>query len=130
MLAFLNVVVVQAFHGRLGWLGIARGFLAFEFPGTPDALTTILGAIGAAVGINMTFLYPYSILARGWGPKHKGLARFGLALSLFVPYVILTSLIIISLAATVHHTQTGYGTILPGNPSPEQFKPIQAAHRH
>ena len=32
-----------------------------------DTVTLVLGMLGAAVGINMTFLYPYSLLAKGWG---------------------------------------------------------------
>ncbi|MCX8157547.1 MAG: divalent metal cation transporter [Verrucomicrobiae bacterium] len=127
MLAFLSVVIVQLLHGKLDLGAILRGFFTFKIPDNPGATTTILGALGAAVGINMTFLYPYSILAKGWGPQHKGLARFDLVLSLFVPYVILTSLIIIGMAATVHNAAAGYGTVLPGNPSPAELKPIQAA---
>jgi manganese transport protein len=127
MAAFLSVVVVQWFNGHLSFSGILKGFTQFRIPDAPGSLTTVLGAIGAAVGINMTFLYPYSILAKGWGPSHKGLARFDLVVSLLVPYVILTSLIIIGMAATVHNPATGFGTLLPDNPTPETFKPIQAA---
>ena len=125
MLAFLSVVVVQVVKGRLDLPAIGKGFLAFQVPDRPGATTTILGAIGAAVGINMTFLYPYSLLAKGWGPHHKGLARFDLAMSLFVPYVILTSLIIVGMAATVH--QPPFGTILGEGVTPGNFKPVNAA---
>ena len=125
MAAFLVVVLVQLFKGRLDVGGILAGFFTFQIPDRPGAVTTILGAIGAAVGINMTFLYPYSILAKGWGPKHKGLARFDLGMSLFVPYVILTSLIIIGLAATVHAPP--YGTNLGPEITSSNFKPIDAA---
>ncbi len=125
MLAFLIVVVVQLFKGRLDFGAILRGFFTFQIPDRPGALTTVLGAIGAAVGINMTFLYPYSLLAKGWGPAHKGLARFDLGLSLFVPYVILTSLIIIGMAATVH--QPPFGTTLGAEVTTANLKPIQAA---
>ena len=62
----------------------------------------MLGAIGATVGINMTFLYPYSLLAKGWGPHHKGLARCDLAVSMFTPFVLVTSLVIIAMANTVY----------------------------
>ena len=127
MLSFLVVVVVQLFKSRVSLAGIVRGFTMFQMPDTPGSLTTILGAIGAAVGINMTFLYPYSILAKGWGNEHKPLARFDLVMSLFVPYVILTSLIIIGMASTVHDAAAGYGTVLAGDPTPATFKPIQAA---
>ncbi len=127
MLAFLIVVIAQLLRSQVSLAGIAEGFTRFAIPQNTGSLTTILGAIGAAVGINMTFLYPYSILAKGWGPHHKGLARFDLVMSLFVPYVILTSLIIIGMASTVHDSAAGFGTVLAGDPSPSTFKPIQAA---
>ncbi len=120
MLAFLIVVIVQAFKAQIDFGAIFKGFFTISIPEGPGSLTTVLGAIGAAVGINMTFLYPYSILAKGWGKHHKGLARFDLAMSLFVPYVILTSLIIIGMASTVHGN-------LPGGTTIANFKPIQAA---
>ncbi|MBN2505474.1 MAG: divalent metal cation transporter [Verrucomicrobia bacterium] len=125
MLAFLVVVIVQAVHGRLSVGGLVEGFAAFRIPDRPGSLTTILGAIGAAVGINMTFLYPYSILAKGWGRHHKGLARFDLVMSLFVPYVILTSLIIVGMATTLH--QPPFGTTLGPEVTAANFKPVDAA---
>ncbi len=125
MLAFLVVVGMQAVRGRLDFGALVRGFFTFQIPDHPGALTTVLGAIGAAVGINMTFLYPYSLLAKGWGPAHKGLARFDLGLSLLVPYVVLTSLIIVGLAATLHHPP--YGTVLGPEVTPANLKPVQAA---
>lgn len=124
MLAFLGVVAVQIVRGGIDWGALFKGFIP-SIPDRPGALTTTLGAIGAAVGINMTFLYPYSILAKGWGPHHKGLARFDLTTSLLIPYVILTSLIIIGMAATIH--QPPFGTILASQPTPGGFKPIEAA---
>ena len=119
MAAFLVVVIVQAVKLQVDWGAVFKGFFTFSVPGK-GSVTTILGAIGAAVGINMTFLYPYSVLAKGWGKHHKGLARFDLVASLFLPYVILTSLIIIGMAATVHGN-LGEGV------TQANFKPIDAA---
>jgi Mn2+/Fe2+ NRAMP family transporter len=125
MLAFLVVVAAQLAKGRLDFGALFKGFFTFQIPDRPGALTTALGAIGAAVGINMTFLYPYSLLAKGWGPAHKGLARFDLGLSLFVPYVVLTSLIIAGLASTLH--QPPFGTVLGPEVTTANLKPVQAA---
>lgn len=97
ILSFLVVVIKTG----VNWGALFNGFFAFHLPENPKQWTMILGGIGAAVGINMTFLYPYSILAKGWGKHHKGLARFDLVMSLFVPFVILTSLIIIAMANTM-----------------------------
>jgi succinate dehydrogenase hydrophobic anchor subunit len=56
--------------------------------------------LGAAVGINMTFLYPYSLLAKGWGNEHKTLSRWDLGLSMFLPFALVTSLIMIGMTVT------------------------------
>ena len=50
----------------------------------------------------MLFLYPYSLLARGWGREHRRLARFDLAFGMFVPYALATSLIVIATANSLH----------------------------
>ncbi len=125
MLSFLTVVIVQIVKSNIDWGRLASGFIP-SIPDKPGALTTVLGAIGAAVGINMTFLYPYSILAKGWGKHHKGLAKFDLFMSLFVPYTILTSLIIIGMASTLHDPVSG-ATILGEGVTTSNFKPIDAA---
>lgn len=56
----------------------------------------IIAAFGQAVGINMTFLLPFTLLRRGWGRRHRGLATFDLSLGLFIPFVVATSFIVIA----------------------------------
>lgn len=56
----------------------------------------MLAAAGAAVGINMTFLLPYTLLKRKWGRRHRDLAIFDLSLGLLVPFVIATSCLVIA----------------------------------
>ncbi len=119
MLSFFIVVVVQVFRAEVDFGAIFKGFFTFTVP--EGSITMILGAIGAAVGINMTFLYPYSLLARGWGKHHKGLARYDLGVTLFVPYVILTSLIIVGMASTM------YGRPVMEGLTPADFRPVDAA---
>ena len=94
VLSFVGVVVVMA--GRLDWGAIFAGFIpdfsllsqpADKFrdiiaqSSNPEYWTnTILGsqrdvmvtAAATAVGINMTFLLPYSMLRKGWGREHRG----------------------------------------------------------
>jgi Mn2+/Fe2+ NRAMP family transporter len=84
-----------------------KGFFGFYLPRTPEGIQTVLGAIGASVGINMTFLYGYSLLAKGWGPHHKTLARWDLGMSMFLPFVLVTSLIIMAMANTLHDPALG-----------------------
>ena len=62
----------------------------------------IIAAFGTAVGINMTFLLPYSMLRKKWGQKHRGLAIFDLSIGLFVPFVIATGCVVIASASQFH----------------------------
>jgi Mn2+/Fe2+ NRAMP family transporter len=103
ILAFLVVV----FHTGINWSELLKGLFGFRIPNVEGAHMVILGAFGAAVGINMTFLYPYSLLAKGWGKAHKGLSRFDLLTSMFLPYVIATSLVIIAMAEEIHDPSLG-----------------------
>ncbi len=112
-----GIVVVST---GVRWGDLFRGFFAFRIPDAPGTVTVILGAIGAAVGINMTFLYPYSLLAKGWGKAHKKASRWDLGLSMFLPFVLVTSLVIIAMANTIND---------PNVPQAIQkdLKPVQAA---
>ena len=60
----------------------------------------MIASAAAAVGINMTFLLPYSMLARGWDKTFRGLARWDLITGMAIPFVVVTSCIVIT---------TGYG---------------------
>ncbi|MGQ9504699.1 MAG: NRAMP family divalent metal transporter [Thermogutta sp.] len=98
ILAFLAVVI----YTGINWKELFWGLFGFYIPKTTEGVTVVLGALGAAVGINMTFLYPYSLLAKRWGKHHRGLAKWDLFSSMLVPYTIVTSLIIIAMANTVY----------------------------
>ncbi len=69
---------------------------------TGDHAGIMIAAFGTAVGINMTFLLPYSILKRNWGKRHRGLAIFDLSLGLIIPFVIATGCLVISSASQFH----------------------------
>ncbi|MEM6798806.1 MAG: divalent metal cation transporter [Planctomycetota bacterium] len=62
----------------------------------------IISAAATAVGINMTFMYPYSMLRKGWTKEFRGLARFDLATGMFVPFVLATGCVVIAAAAAFH----------------------------
>ena len=76
----------------------------------------MIAAAATAVGINMTFLLPYSMLKRGWDRDFRGLATFDLATGLFIPFMLVTSCIIIA-SATQFHVQPSPG-LLPGSDAP------------
>jgi len=84
---------------------------------TGDHAGKIIAAFGTAVGINMTFLLPYSILKRNWGKRHRGLAIFDLSLGLIIPFVIATGCLVIS-SASQFHGKTGDVLDENGNPRP------------
>lgn len=62
----------------------------------------MISAGATAVGINMTFLFPYSMLRKGWDRDFRGLAIFDLSTGLFFPFVLATSCVIIASAARFH----------------------------
>lgn len=76
----------------------------------------MMTAFGTAVGINMTFLLPYSMLKKRWGSAHRGLAIFDLSIGLIVPFVIATACVVIA-AASQFHTQ--FGDVLEEDGTPK-----------
>jgi len=69
---------------------------------TGEQRSKIIAAFGTAVGINMTFLLPYSLKKKGWGKQHRELSRYDLALGLFVPFILGASALVIASAASFH----------------------------
>ena len=128
VLCFFGVVVYLSLDGRLDWGQIFAGFVpdlrqwnqptgqvTALLEGLPENLQSfwserlvkeqravMIGAAATAVGINMTFLLPYSMLNRGWNKPFRGLARFDLATGMAIPYVLVTSCVVIASAATFH----------------------------
>lgn len=111
IIAFAVVVIVCSFSGDgIDWKAVGRGFIPFSFeggfhfnvPSDPTGISIFIGSLSAAVGINMTFLYGYSYLAKGWTKEYKGLAKFDMFTGMLIPYTIATSLMIIAAGATLH----------------------------
>lgn len=65
-------------------------------------ITLIVSGLAAAVGVNMLFVYPYTLRRRGWGRGHRTLAKYDLIFGMFVPYAIAASLILIAAASVLH----------------------------
>ncbi|NLY01975.1 MAG: divalent metal cation transporter [Rhodopirellula sp.] len=94
-------IVVTANLNRVEWAEVGKGFIGwYGIPEVDGSVVLVLGMLGAAVGINMTFLYPYSLLAKGWGEHHKTLSRWDLGMSMFLPFVLVTSLVIMAMSVT------------------------------
>jgi Mn2+/Fe2+ NRAMP family transporter len=127
VLSFFGVVVAMTWYGALDWGKIAAGLIPnFSNLFNPvSSLTPLIDATGdfsgywretiantqkdkiitafaTAVGINMTFLLPYSMLRKGWGKDHRGLAIFDLSIGLIVPFVLATGCVVIASASQFH----------------------------
>lgn len=113
-------VVVAHNAGDVDWGAVARGFIPHvpEARGGIDPWTLIASGLGAAVGINMVLLYPYSLRARGWGKDHVECARFDLFAGMLVPYTIATTLVIVATATTIPWE---------GGDAAQKLKPVEAA---
>lgn len=113
--AFLAVVVRIAIAGQIEWGKLFRGFLPLYVPTDAVGVTKIMAAFGAAVGINQTFLFGYSQLARGWGKEHRALARFDLITGMLIPFTVATSLMVIAAGCTIYGTGFQAADINPAN---------------
>lgn len=126
VLSFFGVVVAMTMHGALDWGRILKGlipnvsYLFNPVPSMSENVATsefadwwrttiantqkdkIITAFATAVGINMTFLLPYSMLRKGWGPDHRGLAICDLSIGLIVPFVLATGCVVIAAASQFH----------------------------
>jgi len=102
MLAFLVVIVRRALDGGIAWSRVGKGFLPFYIPTDQRGVSIVMAAFSAATGINATFLFPYTLLARGWGREHRGLSRFDLITGMLLPFSIATSLMVIATGCTIY----------------------------
>lgn len=128
VLSFFGVVVKMSLAGALKWGSIFRGlipkpsllwspgeayepFLSKVAPAFREFWSNqivgqrrdvMISATATAVGINMTFLLPYSMLKRRWRREHRGLATFDLSTGLFVPFILATACVVIASASQFH----------------------------
>ena len=132
VLCFIGVVITLMVQGAVDWSALLSGlipdFSALFHP--VDSYTNyinnsgdyssfwesyistnqrniIIGAFGTAVGINMTFLLPYSLNKKKWTKTHRELSRFDLVLGLFIPFILGASCLIISTASQFHAKKDG-----------------------
>jgi Mn2+/Fe2+ NRAMP family transporter len=124
VVSFFGVVVALSLSDSFSWGKVFSGMIPMiskVFSPTPGVEAAIAGtgdytgfwtdlvvgrqrsvmiaAFATAVGINMTFLLPYSMLSKGWGKHHRGLAIFDLSTGLFIPFIIATGCLVIAAAS-------------------------------
>jgi Mn2+/Fe2+ NRAMP family transporter len=103
ILAFLIVIYKAVRRGGMEWGALFKGFLPLHVPTDRRGVSIVMAAFSAATGINATFLFPYTLLARGWGKEHRGLSRFDLLTGMMVPFCIVTSLMVIATGCTIYN---------------------------
>lgn len=74
----------------------------------------MISAAATAVGINMTLMFPYTMLRKGWTKEFRGLSIFDLSTGMFIPFVLATSFVVVAAAATFH-TELPEGFSLEGD---------------
>jgi Mn2+/Fe2+ NRAMP family transporter len=112
-----------AFHDALAATGEYSEFWSGLI--VADQQKVMITAAATAVGINMTFLLPYSMLRRGWDRDFRGLAVFDLSTGLVVPFVLATGCIIIA-SASQFHAQPSPGFLGEFNEQGALIKPSPA----
>lgn len=148
VLCFFGVVVKMAAAGALNWGQILEGLipnprLLFapaetlelfieavdeRFRSFWTALVVsqqrqvMISATSASVGINMTFLLPYSMLRKGWDRTFRGLAVFDLSTGLFIPFILATGCVIIA-SASQFHSVPAPGFLAETDPRGRLIKP-------
>ena len=128
VICFVMAVVMLAQQDQINWNEVLMGFVP-DFsqwwnaaPKLADSVSSLegtanrfwsdklserqqyvmLSTTATAVGINMTFLLPYSMLARGWDKTFRGLARWDLITGMAIPFIVVTSCIALASANAFH----------------------------
>lgn len=141
VLCFIGVVIRLSYEGKIDWGQIGSGLIPdlslFNKP-TDKIMPHIqkvgeqfqsywsnmivgqqrdvmISAAATAVGINMTFLLPYSMLRKGWDKVFRGLAIFDLSTGLFIPFILATGCVVIASSSQFHAVPaTGFVAEEPG----------------
>ena len=116
IIAFAWVVISASLNGKVDWAAVAAGYIPSSLPTDPQGVTVVMAALGSAVGINMTFIYGYTLLHKKWTADHAELSRYDIGLGLVIPYILVTSLISIAAAGAFF----GSDMAIEGKLSPTQ----------
>ncbi len=105
IVSFAWVVLRAALEGQISWSAMLWGLVPHSLPDDTFGVTTLMAALGTAVGINMTFVYGYTLLNRGWGREDRTLSRYDIVLGLVVPYLLVTTLISLAAAGSLYGSE-------------------------
>lgn len=107
--AFALVVLNSFATGKLSMAQLLKGLIP-NLPRCQDPVmqqkttSLIIGGFSGAIGLNMTFLFPYTLLARRWGREHRELGFFDLITGMLLPYSLATGLMIAAAGSTLYNT--------------------------
>jgi hypothetical protein len=136
VLCFFGVVIKLSMEGKIVWgeifSGLIPDFSLFVKPSdklmphinlvgeqfrsfwtnmiVSQQRDVMISAAATAVGINMTFLLPYSMLKKGWDKHFRGLAIFDLSTGLFIPFILATGCVVIA-SSSQFHAQPAAGLV-------------------
>lgn len=123
IISFAWVVISASLNGVIDWSAALAGLIPRSLPTDSQGVTTIMAALGTAVGINMTFVFGYTLLHRGWGRAHRQLSRYDIVMGLVIPYILVTGLISIAAAGAFY----GSDMSIAGKLSPAEASSMFAA---
>ncbi len=133
VLSFMGAVLFLIIQGGLDWTALLSGLIPdfsglfnpstaylpyLPVEGTPsysfwndyiisNQRNIIIGAFGTVVGINMTFLLPYTLLRKKWSLAERELSRYDLVLGLMIPFLLASSCLIVTTASQFHANENG-----------------------
>ena len=127
ILSFAWVVIWASMEDQIAWSSVLTGLLPTSLPDDSFGVTTLMAALGTAVGINMTFVYGYTLLSRGWGKDDRQLSRYDIVLGLVIPYLLVTTLISVAAAGLLYVDPTA-DEVVKENVLKSRISAQQAGH--
>ena len=80
-----------------------NGVNALGEPTSISSTVVIVSGLAAAVGANMLFVYPYTLLRKGWDRGDRDVALLDLLLGMFLPFTIAVSLMVAASASVFYY---------------------------
>lgn len=87
-------------------MNIPNDWSGVNAQGEPTSISStvvIVSGLAAAVGANMLFVYPYTLLRKKWGRAERDVALLDLVLGMWLPFTIAVSLMVAASAAVFHY---------------------------
>ena len=84
------------------WGALFQGVFVPWLPRGVEGLDLFIASSAAAIGVMDWIFFHYAGLARGWGRRHERQARFDIVVGLFIPFVVINTLVMAVFAGTLH----------------------------